>query len=128
MARILSVLVATVVLLSAAAEIASFLIDHKSWLAENFAALRSYVTASREAEAPVRPDCTKGAEGCTPDRPATARRGCDDIEPMSKKILCLITLPKAAPPCTGAGCEKTEPGKRGLEKKGDMAVLEPKRE
>lgn len=121
MARILSILAAAVVILSAAAEIASFVIDHRSWIGENLEALSSYVTASREAKQPAVNDC-EGA--CISDRPEAVQHGCDTVEPVSKKILCLITLPKAEPGCAKADCDKNGPGSRNPATKGNMAGLE----
>ena len=50
MARVLSFLLATLLVLSAAAEVASFAIDNKSWILENLKAIGSYVTADRGTE------------------------------------------------------------------------------
>jgi hypothetical protein len=52
MTRFFSFLAAIIVFASASAEIASFVIDHKSWLQENYKAARDYVTIP----APARPD------------------------------------------------------------------------
>jgi hypothetical protein len=61
-----------------------------------------------------------------PDRPAVVQQSCDDIEPMSKRILCLITLRKAEPACNGADCDRKDdrPGNRTPGTKGNMAGLE----
>ena len=59
------------------------------------------------------------------DGPAVVQQGCDDVEPMSKRILCLLTLRKAQPACDGADCDRKDgPGSRTPGTKGNMAGLE----
>ncbi len=121
MARLISILVAAVVLLSAAAEIASFVIDHKSWLQQNYEALRSYVPSYEQtAQPPAKDD----DQACSPAQPEPSQQKCEDIEAVSKRILCLITLHKAER--TEAGnCEtKPKPGPRHPTQ-GDTASAAP---
>jgi hypothetical protein len=127
MARVLSFLLATLLVLSAAAEVASFAIDHKSWILENLNAIGSYVTADRGTEQQQQPAAKDCGDACVPtDRPAVVQQNCDDVEPMSKRILCLITLRKADPACNGADCDRKDdrPGNRTPGTKGNMAGLD----
>lgn len=124
MARVLSFLLATLLVLSAAAEVASFAIDNKSWILENLKALQSYIVAESKTEPqPAAKDC--GDACASPDRPAVVQQGCDDVEPMSKRILCLLTLRKAEPTCNGTDCDRKDgPSSRTPGTKGNMAGLE----
>jgi hypothetical protein len=127
MARVLSFLLATLLVLSAAAEVASFAIDNKSWILENLKAIGSYVTADRGTEQQPQPAAKDCGDACgSTDRPAAVQQGCDDVEPMSKRILCVLTLRKAQPTCNGADCDRKDdgPGNRTPGTKGNMADLE----
>jgi hypothetical protein len=99
MARFLSFLVAIVVLLSAAAEIASFAIDHRSWLEANYDAMRDYVVAVTRPEQSAAKTC----EAC-PGAPQADAPRCDGIEPFSKKVLCYFTLPRTDTGCAPNDC------------------------
>jgi hypothetical protein len=85
MTRFFSFLAAIIVFASASAEIASFVIDHKSWLQENYKAARDYVTIP----APARPDQPTPpqqpcAANCTPTAAVPPQKDdahrCDGID------------------------------------------------
>ena len=98
MARFISLLAAIVVLMSAAAEIASFAIDHQSWLQQNYDAVRAYMVAwTRPIPAAAKPPC----DGACPQ--ASAPR-CDGVEPLARKVLCYLTIPTAETNCTPKDC------------------------
>jgi hypothetical protein len=96
MARFISFLAAIVVLLSASTEIASFAIDHQSWLQENYNRARDYLAtwAQPEPAAPKRCDTA-----CPPPALQAEAPRCDTIEPLGKKVLCYLTIPKADNAC-----------------------------
>jgi hypothetical protein len=131
MTRFFSFLAAIIVFASASAEIASFVIDHKSWLQENYKAARDYVTIP----APARPDQPTPpqqpcAANCTPTAAVPPQKDdahrCDGIEPLGKKILCHITLPKADTACRKDCEQKSKPGLPGnliRPDKGSMASV-----
>jgi len=126
MTRLFSFLATIVVFLSASVEIASFVIDHKSWLQENYTTASQYIETLARDDPPSAQACR---ENCAPDqRQATAHR-CDGIEPLAKKILCHLTLPKANTACRqDCGAPKSKPGLPGNwihPEKGSMASVSP---
>jgi hypothetical protein len=128
MTRLFSFLIATIFLVSATVEIASFAIDHKSWVQENISALRDRFTLPPPAPAPARPDqqAQPACEAACPAAPPqlSARR-CEDIEELGKKILCRITLPKTDAACRRDCEQKNRPSVPGNwirpDSKGKMA-------
>lgn len=93
MTRFFSFLIATIFLVSATVEIASFAIDHKSWFQETITVLRERFTPPPGA-APVSPPQQQAQQACEAACPAAAPASaprCDDIEQLGKKILCHIT-------------------------------------
>lgn len=102
MVRVISFLAAVVVLLSAAAEIASFAIDHQSWLQQNFQAARDYVVAWTKPEQPAPARACEAPCGAAQQ---AGSRSCATEETMGKKVLCYLTLPRAdAKDCTPKDC------------------------
>jgi hypothetical protein len=98
MARFISFLAAIVVLMSAAAEIASFAIDHQSWLQQNYEAVRAYmVSRSHPSPATPKPLCENDCAQASAPR-------CDGVEPISRKVLCYLTIPTVDTSCTPKDC------------------------
>lgn len=106
MARFISFLAAIVVLLSASAEIASFAIDHQSWLQENYNRARDTVANWMKPELVAAGKSCNSA--CLPRAQAEAPR-CDTIEPLGKKVLCYLTLPQAQESCPKDCAQKGKP-------------------
>jgi hypothetical protein len=128
MTRLISFLVAVVVLLSASAEIASFGIEHRSWLQENYHAAREYLASWIHPAPGTSPPC----EGdCAPPAQKVEAPRCDGIEPLAKKVLCYVTIPRADTGCSARDCP---PGAKPPPlpkdwirngKKGDVASVPP---
>ena len=109
MTRFFSFLIATIFLVSATVEIASFAIDHKSWFQETFSILLDRFRQPPTAQAPVPPgqepqehqqqQAQQACEAaCPATAPVTAPR-CEDIEEIGKKILCHIKPAKIDATC-----------------------------
>lgn len=119
MTRLLSLLVATIFLVSATVEIASFILDHKSWVHENYKAVEQYVTALMRSPEPAIQACGKNC-AAAPEKETPHR--CDGMETLPKKILCRFTLPTRETPC----CDhkgKPLPGNWIRPEKGSTASL-----
>jgi hypothetical protein len=109
MTRLFSFLAAIIVFASASAEVASFVIDHRSWIQENINSARDYVVTLTR---PVQP-ATQSCDASCGDAPRATGQRCEDIEQMGKKILCLITLPKPDTVCRKDCPGKEKPGLPG---------------
>ena len=130
MARFISLLAAIVVLMSAAAEIASFAIDHQSWLQQNYEAVRAYmVIRTRPSPSPAPSPATASPAMVKPCDSACSQASaprCDDVEPFARRVLCYLTIPKVDTSCAPKDCDpKTKPalppGWIRSGKKGDVA-------
>jgi hypothetical protein len=125
MTRLFSFLAAIIVFASASAEVASFVLDHRSWIQENYSSARDYVTKLTRPAPPATQPCDAN---CTASPQAAGQR-CEDIEQTGKKLLCLITLPKPDAVCRKDCPEKVKPTLPGnwirpekpLQDKGSMA-------
>ena len=94
MTRLLSLLIAAIFLVSATVEIASFVLDHKSWLYENYKTAVDYIETAMRSAGPSAKSCDKDCEAAPQDK--TSDR-CDGEDGIARKILCRFTLPAAAP-------------------------------
>jgi hypothetical protein len=128
MMRFLSFIIATIFLVSATVEIASFAIDHQSWFKQNYAVMRETVDAWLHPEKQIQQAQQACEAACQPVQPASERR-CDDIEELGKKILCHITLPKSDAACRKECAQKNRPSVPGnwfkQDSKGKMASAGP---
>jgi hypothetical protein len=129
MTRFFSFLIATIFLVSATVEIASFAIDHKSWFQETFITLIDRFRQPPTAQAPIPPGQGQQAQqACEAACPATApvkAPRCENIEQIGKKILCHIKPAKIDATCR-KDCEQKSkqpaPGNwPGRDSKGKMA-------
>ena len=80
MTRFFSVLAATIFLVSATVEIASFAIDHKSWFQENIKVVMEYFGPGPRSEEQMQPAQQVCEAACPTFQTANERR-CEDIDP-----------------------------------------------
>jgi hypothetical protein len=136
MTRFFSFLIATIFLVSATVEIASFAIDHKSWFQETIISWRDRLTPLPTPPATVPLDQDEQERemracvaACQATAPVNAPR-CEDIEQIGKKILCHLEPAKVEATCR-RDCEQKSrqpaPGNwHGRDSKGKMASAAPR--
>ena len=101
MIRFLSFVAAAIALAGAVVEIASFAIDHQSWIRANIAAARDQVVTFARSRPFASADCQ---QNCAAPEPANSPR-CEGVEPLGSRILCYFTIPKAATACNPEPCQ-----------------------
>jgi hypothetical protein len=107
MLRFLSIFIACVFFASAVVEIASFAIDHRSWIAENVRIARDWLVPRMPALPFPGTGTAQCEEVCTVYRSLPPTQDCDSVEPLAKKVMCRLTLPEAERICVKKECRPT---------------------